>query len=141
MTVTTTYNESDYNAFLLGSLGAIHDGVVERLAAIGQQAVEACVENGNYANRTWALRSSIGFGVCERGALLREGGFRVFGDGAAGAAEGRQSLARLAAGTSELTLYLVAGRHYARYVADKGFDVLDSGVTIMERLIKELGRE
>lgn len=110
---------------------------VKVLKAIGEESVAEAVSSGNYTDRTGNLRSSIGYVVAEDGNVVEEGGFWNLG-GAEGPDVGRAKAIDLASGTSGLALILVAGMDYAQYVADKGFNVLDSATTLARQLVSQL---
>lgn len=110
---------------------------VRALKAVGEECVDEAVTNGNYTDRTGNLRSSIGYVVSLDGEVVEEGGFRNLG-GAEGPGIGRAKAYDLALGTQGLALILVAGMEYAQYVADKGFNVLDSASILARQLLSRL---
>lgn len=137
-TVVISTTASEYGAFLRGAVSSAREDTIRFLAKVGEQAFTEAFESGNYQDRTGALRSSIGYGVTDGGVIVREGGFRVVGDGMEGAARGHAFLTEIASRTEGLALILVAGETYARYVADKGFNVIDSAERLVERLINDV---
>ena len=58
-----------------------------------------------------------------------------FGDGSHGSKEGLE-FARSKVSSSGYSFVLVAGMEYANHVSSKGFNVLDSGVLMLWKLIK-----
>ena len=113
--------------------------VIRALKRIGEECVDEAVESGNYTDRTGNLRSSIGFVVASDGEVVEEGGFYSLG-GPEGPSVGRAKAYTLASHSSGICLILVAGMHYAEYVADKGFNVLDSAENLAERLLSQLAK-
>ena len=112
---------------------------VRALKNIGEECVSEAVERGNYTDRTGNLRSSIGFVVADDGTVVEEGGFYNLG-GSEGPSIGRERAYALAADSTDLSLILVAGMDYARYVADKGFNVLDSAEILARQLVSQLNK-
>lgn len=135
---------------------------IDRFIQAGEEAVQKAVVNGNYQNITGDLRSSIGYVIAYNGTIIKEGGFYKikgrgnnmqkvefttkdgkqvsfwakgkFGDGSHGSKTGLE-FARSKVSSSGYSFVLVAGMEYASYVSSKGFDVFDSGVLILWKLI------
>ena len=136
---------------------------IDRLIQAGEAAVQKAVVDGNYQNITGDLRSSIGYVIAYNGKIIKEGGFYKiqgrgnnmqkvefttkdgkqvsfwakgkFGDGSHGSKEGLK-FARSKVSSSGYSFVLVAGMEYANHVSSKGFNVLDSGVLMLWKLIK-----
>ena len=136
---------------------------IDRLIQAGEAAVQKAVVDGNYQNITGDLRSSIGYVIAYNGKIIKEGGFYKiqgrgnnmqkveittkdgkqvsfwakgkFGDGSHGSKEGLE-FARSKVSSSGYSFVLVAGMEYANHVSSKGFNVLDSGVLMLWKLIK-----
>lgn len=110
-------------------------------------AGERCVNEARsyhgrtYTDRTGNLRSSIGYVVVINGEIRQMGGFEVILSGAEGAQNGK-NLALEVAGRypHETVLIVVAGRTYARNVAARGFNVLQSAEQLAESLMPTLLR-
>lgn len=111
--------------------------LVRYLKSVGEQCVAEAITSGNYTDRTGNLRSSIGFVVTEDGAVVEEGGFYQLG-GPEGPDVGRAKALTIADGSAGITLIVVAGMEYAQYVADKGFNVLDSAEILARQLLTEI---
>lgn len=111
--------------------------LVRYLKSVGEQCVAEAITGGNYTDRTGNLRSSIGFVVAEDGSVREEGGFYPLG-GSEGPDVGRAKALTIAEGTAGITLVVVAGMEYAQYVADKGFNVLDSAEILARQLLTEI---
>lgn len=93
----------------------------------------------NYIDDTGNLRSSIGYVLVMDGELVAESNFDVVGKGRQGSEDGRSYAERLALNhPTGIALIVVAGMHYAEYVAAKGYDVLDSSELLAEQLVKKL---
>lgn len=110
---------------------------IRLLSNIGDECVSEAVNGGNYTDQTGNLRSSIGYVVAKDGAVVAEGGFWNVG-GEDGQNTGRRVAFERAAETTGLALILVAGMDYAQYVADRGFNVLDSAELLAKRLVSQL---
>lgn len=113
--------------------------VVRTLVHIGESSVNEAVNNGNYTDKTGNLRSSIGFVVANDGRVIEEGGFWNMG-GTEGQAIGRALAYQKASETTEISLIVVAGMKYAQYVADKGYNVLDSAEIVIQDIARQLNR-
>jgi len=111
--------------------------LVLALASVGERCVAEAVGNGNYTDRTGNLRSSIGYVVAVDGSVVAEGGFGAAG-GPEGPQAGRSKAAGLVLGSRGAVLVVVAGMNYAQFVADKGFNVLDSAEILARQLISRL---
>jgi len=138
MAATTNISVQEYAAFLQRGVEYTEKQAVNALKSVGEECVAEAYEAGNYSDRTGCLRSSIGYGVCKDGKIVAEGGFRLVGNGTDGQNEGRALLQELAMQSDGLCLFLVAGMKYARYVADKGFNVTDSAEILAKRLLSQL---
>lgn len=106
------------------------------LCYVGEAAVAEARREGSYTDRTGNLRASVGYVVLlPDGSVAGEGGFPP------GDAGGRGYALRLA--RAELrgpVLVVTAGMQYARYVAARGYDVLDSAELAARRLARGLAR-
>lgn len=97
----------------------------------------------NYIDWTKNLRSSIGYVVTVDGEIVQQSSFQAVDGGEEGARRGREFAAEIALKyPAGITLIIVAGMHYAAYVASKSYDVLNSAVIEAEelapRLLKQL---
>lgn len=123
--------------------------LIYRLTNIGEAAVEAARrwqdQSSPYTDRTGNLRSSIGYVVAIDGQIMQTSGFeQVKSTAAQGAQEGKAFAQSLVQQFSRgAVVIVVAGMRYAKHVADRGFDVLDSGQLVAEkeaaRMLKDLG--
>lgn len=111
--------------------------LIRFLKSVGEECVAEAVSSGNYTDQTGNLRSSIGYVVADAGSVVEEGGFYPLG-GADGPDVGRAKALRQAEGTGGVTLVIVAGMSYAQYVADKGYNVLDSAELLARQLLTEI---
>ena len=111
--------------------------LVRYLKAVGEECVAEAIDGGNYTDQTGNLRSSIGFVVADNGNVIEEGGFRSLG-GSEGPNIGRAKALTEAEGTTGIALIVVAGMSYARYVADKGYNVLDSTEILARQLLSQI---
>lgn len=142
----------------------VEDAVVYNLSYIGERCVTEARTGHSYTDRTGNLTSSIGYVIVKNGQIVMESSFETqhgqhenmqhvqfksksgkdvdywakgaSGDGRKGSDTGKQFARSLAAQrTSGISLIVVAGMNYARYVADKGFNVLDSAEILADRLV------
>lgn len=108
--------------------------LIGRLQYLGEKCVNEARDNrtNSYTDRTGNLRSSIGYVVLYNGVPVSE--MSVQGDKPAGRSAGESSLSKAIAEapSTGYVLVVVAGMHYAHYVAARGFDVLDSAEHLAE---------
>lgn len=128
------------DSYIRKAKSILEDRVVRKLKSIGEESVSLAIEVGNYNDRTGNLRSSIGYVVSVDGIIRYEGGFRSIGNGYEGQNIGRAKAQEIANKTEGIALILVAGMEYATYLADNGYDVLDSGRNLALNLVKQLGK-
>lgn len=113
--------------------------IIRMLFYIGEQCVNDARLKGSYTDRTGNLRGSTGYCVVVDGQIVQEAGFAPVLGSPEGPNKGQDYVQQLAAGyTSGIVLIVVAGMHYAAYVADKGYNVLDSAEMLAEKLIGDL---
>lgn len=134
---------------------SVEDAVLYSLGVLGEKCVKEARSNHEgtgktrrkeYTNRSGNLTSSMGYVIAKDGVVIRQQGFETVLEGSEGSAAGPV----FAAGIAEryrngYALIVVAGMNYAAYVADKGYNVLDSAELLAEReakkMLKDLGIE
>jgi len=141
-------NSKEFDKALEGVIETLDKQIIFILTSAGEKAVaQIRAKSEGIGGRDWMddtgnLRSSIGFGIVANGAIQTAGGFILKSEGKEGQQEGRKYLDSLAKKYRKgYTLIVVAGMEYATYVADKGYDVLDSGEAIATQLITKLLKE
>ena len=97
-----------------------------------------------YRDQTGNLSSSIGYAVSIDGQVVQCSSFQVVLNGSEGAKDGLEYVQDVISKYPQgIVLVIVAGKNYAVYVSDKGYDVLDSAETLAEtlvpRMMKQLG--
>lgn len=117
--------------------------IVNVLAYIGTQCVNKARQYGSYTDRTGNLRSSIGDIVVVDGKVRSASDFQpvigLEGRGEQGTTTGAEYAKKIVAQYPQgSVLIVVAGMHYASYVAAKGFDVLASAELEAHKLIPKL---
>lgn len=146
---------------------AVEDALVYNFSYVGERCVAEARTGHGYTDRTGNLTSSMGYVVVNDGQVVMESSFEsqhgqyenmqhvqfvsksgknvdywakgASGDGKEGSASGRQFARSLASQQPEgIALIVVAGMNYARYVADKGFNVLDSAEILADRLVPSI---
>lgn len=97
-------------------------------------------EAGTYTDRTKNLRSSIGTIVVVDGEIIKQYGFEPLASEAhRGSIEGQEYAKQLAKEYPKgYAIIAVAGKEYASYVADKGYDVLDSAELLARQLVPSI---
>lgn len=107
--------------------------IVEQLKYVGEACVNEARQKRSYQIQTGNLISSIGYVIAEDGKIV----FESFeGIKEAGKRAGIK-LARDVAKNypSDIVLIFVAGMEYASYVANRGYDVIDSAEILARKLI------
>lgn len=117
--------------------------LVRELCICGEKCVNyarnTALKGKDYQDQTGNLRSSTGYIVVADGAVVQISSFDSVKDGNNGARSGRDYALQLAEDFSDgIALIVVAGMKYAAYVANKGYDVLDTAEIQAERIIAQL---
>jgi len=132
--------QSAIDAYIKQKIEAYKKVCRRRVEFACRDAVNAA-RNSDAKSRDWKdqtgnLRSSIGYVISENGTIVGSSAFAAVKEGGEGSSKGRtlaQSLA--ASGSGDMNAVVVAGMHYAKYLAAKGYDVLDSAeITLRNRL-------
>lgn len=113
--------------------------LIRTLASCLEQIINTARDSGSYKDRTHNLRSSIGGLIIVDSEVVHQAGFKQSGGGAEGVTGGleyAQSLVREY--PKGIAVVVVAGRDYASYVADRGYDVLDSAENLAETLVPQM---
>lgn len=128
-----------------------HEQIIQNVILSVQEAVQrALMEAVNlakmtdtYQDRTNNLRSSIGYVLYYNGQMVAShfeaGGQGAEGDGSKGKQEGVEAAKQAAAeaGSSGFVGVLVAGMGYARWVENRGFDVITGSWLQVDDLLKQ----
>ena len=138
MGVKVTKPKMDVTEAVMSHMRDVVNAAVKQLAEVGELCVAEARSSGNYTDRTGNLRSSIGFVVALDGKVVASSSFDSVSGGKVSPLEGRSLAESVASQTSALTLIIVAGMEYAQYVADKGFNVLDSAQILAGVLLNQL---
>lgn len=127
-------------AQIADAVGKYRHLLIRQLFVVGEKCVNDARLLGSYTDRTGNLRSSIGYGVIDNGNIVTVAGFNQVKDAKDGPKKGREYLDALLKENkvNGPTLIVVAGMNYAKYVADRGYNVLDSAEMLAEKLVKEL---
>lgn len=137
--VTMKTPKSELRAYIAKGVEEQRQKVIRMLAYIGEQCVNDARLKGSYTDRTGNLRGSTGYCVVADGEIVQTAGFARVLSGTEGPNKGRDYIRELASGyTSGIVLIVVAGMHYAAYVADRGYNVLDSAELLAEKLVGDL---
>lgn len=116
--------------------------VLRRMAWVGENAVNLQRTNGNWTDQTGNLRSSIGYIIVKDGSVVQRGNLEQVKDGEQGVQNAISYLEQLASETPKnIVLIIVAGMEYAKYLQNRGYDVLDSAELYASReLPKQLAK-
>lgn len=110
--------------------------LIRTMLYCAEEITNAARSTNSYHDQTGNLRSSIGCIVVVDGRIIQEYGFEQVKDGNAGITDGKEYARSLASRYSQgVAIIAVAGKEYASYVADKGYDVLDSAEELAKKVI------
>jgi len=116
--------------------------ILERLMYAGEACVREARTARTYKDRTGNLTSSMGYVVVNNGNIVQASSFEQVKSGSEGSTGG-EAFAKEIAGKNikGLVLIVVAGMNYAKYVAAKGYNVLDSSEDLAESLVPQLMKQ
>lgn len=142
MEVTTP--QSAISAFFEQHIQRLERNIVRNMCYVGERCVNAARSSHTYRDQTGNLSSSIGYAVSIDGHVVQCSSFQVVLKGSEGAKDGLEYVQDVISKYPQgIVLVIVAGKNYAVYVSDKGYDVLDSAETLAEtlvpRMMKQLG--
>lgn len=133
---------SNIDQYTAEQLVKIERQLIRSLAYVGEQIVITARQSGSYLDRTGNLRSSIGYVISFNGNIAFQGNFNVVAGGSRGKNEGEGLAASLAKRfTNGIALIVVAGMNYAIHVKNRGYDVIDSGELLADRLVPRMLQE
>lgn len=142
MRVTTP--QSAMAEFFERCIQRLEYAIVRKMCYVGEQCVNAARTSHTYTDQTGNLTSSIGYAVSIDGTIVQCSSFPVVRKGEQGAKDGEEYVRDIIAKYPQgIVLVIVAGKNYAVFVSDKGYDVIDSAETLAEtlipRMLKQLG--
>lgn len=142
MRVTTP--PSEIAEFFEQHIQRLERAIVRNMCHVGERCVNTARTSHTYRDQTGNLSSSIGYAVSIDGNLVRCSNFQVVKQGREGSVDGREYVLDIISQYPKgIVLVVVAGKNYAAYVSDKGYDVIDSAEMLAEELIpkfmKQLG--
>lgn len=120
----------------------IKAGAIRKMNYAGEACVAEARKKGSYKDRTGNLRSSIGYVVVSDGKVVEESTFpasKVGTDKVTGQVKGREYAEELARDIdrNDTALIVVAGMDYAKHVASKGKNVLDSAEIRLKKIFSK----
>ena len=116
-------------------IDGIEKEVVDYFDGHAREAVKIQQQKANYLNHTWNLRSSIGYVVTYAGKEK----VRFSGDQNAIYWDARDSANKMLdkADKPNTGVVLDVGMFYAPFVSSKGYDVIDSAVLYLRKVLTE----
>ncbi len=117
--------------------------IIDVLFYVGEEAVNEARLAHTYKDQTGNLTASIGYVVFTDGQPVRVGDFNTVrapkGDGGQGKETGEGFARSLASEfPTGIALVVVAGMEYASFVADKGYNVIQSAELLSEKLAADM---
>lgn len=116
---------------------------IKKLQYVGEACINAArdwrAQAHPYKDDTGNLRSSLGYVIAVDGKIGFVSSFEVVEKGEQGAKDGIEYAKQLAREyPNDIVLIMVAGKNYASYVANRGYDVLDSAEILAKKIAPKL---
>lgn len=137
---------SEINAYINSAGERLRQAILYNLHVIGEKVVNRArttSEKGrDFKDQTGNLRSSIGYVISMDGQIVDSSSFATVMNGQEGSQQGKAFAESLVAKIPQgFALVVVAGRKYAKYVSNRGYDVLDSGEQLANELIPAMTKK
>jgi len=128
---------SSISQFLQAGVDRLTAALVWQMFVAGEHCNNIARARHTYKDQTGNLTSSIGYVVAKDGRIIEPvGGFEVVLGGQQGAKDGKAYAKELVSKYNKgIVLIVVAGKEYAAYVSDRGYDVLDSAELEADRIV------
>lgn len=136
MGIKATTSQSQISKMLREEVERHRRVLIRTMLYCAEELTNAARSTDSYKDQTGNLRSSVGSIVIVDGRVIQEYGFDTVKSGSQGVTDGKEyahSLARLF--PTGIAVVVVAGKDYASYVADKGYDVLDSAEELAKQIV------
>ena len=142
MGIKATTTPAQFNKMLRQEVEKRKQVLIRTMLYCAEEITNAARSTDSYKDQTGNLRSSIGCIVIVDGKIIREYGFEQIKQGAQGVTDGKDYAYSLARQYPKgIAIVAVAGKEYASYVADKGYDVLDSAEILAEEVVTKSLKE
>jgi hypothetical protein len=139
MPIRAITTRREIEAYLEEQIQRTEKAIINTLAYVGENCINAARIGGSYTDQTGNLRSSTGYVIVKNGNVIHASSFDVERKGSEGSKEGRQFAEQKAREYGKgVVLIVVAGMNYAAYVSATGRDVLDSAELTADRLVPQL---
>lgn len=130
---------SEIDKYIEQQIERVTTATIRALMYVGERCLNEARQTDSYKDRTGNLRSSLGYIIVMDGKIVHQSDFAVVKQGHEGSKSGIQYAKELARQFPEdIALIVVAGMHYAVYVAAKGYDILDSAELLADRLVPKM---
>ena len=134
---------AEIQSYVIRRIERIQQAIIYNLLAIGEKVVTAArvtAQKGrDFKDQTGNLRSSIGYVISVDGQIVKSSTFDAVKEGSEGSREGKAFAEQLARQYQQgIVLLVVAGKEYAKYVAARGFDVLDTAELLAQQLVPQM---
>lgn len=139
--IKATFKLSDMQNYAKQQVDRVNKAVISTYQFVGETFVRNARLSGNYNDITGNLRSSIFYIIMSNGKVVDEN-FEEGSNGsdrATGTVTAQQLAEELASEYPKgIVLILGAGMHYAKYVEDKGREVISASSSLAATQLKEL---
>lgn len=137
MGVKATTSMAQINKMLREEAERQRKVLIRTLLYCAEEITNAARTTDSYTDRSGNLRSSVGCIVIVDGTIIQEYGFEQVKEGSQGVTDGKEFAYSLARQYPHgVAIIAVAGKEYASYVADKGYDVLDSARVLAKKVVE-----
>lgn len=143
MPITQRTPQAEIQSYAMRFTERMQQTIIRDMLIIGEKVVNAAriteQKGRDFKDQTGNLRSSIGYVVSVDGQIVQTSAFETVGDGSDGSREGKAFAEQLARQyPNGIALIVVAGKNYAKYVAARGYDVLDTAELLAQQLIPQM---
>lgn len=118
--------------------------VLYQLGVLGEACINKARERGSYRDDTGNLRSSVGYIIAIDGKIHKQFFEPIENakDGKTGVGEAEELARKVLEDYPEgIVLIVVAGMKYASYVANRGYDVIDSAEVFAKKNISKMMKQ
>lgn len=137
MGVKATTSMAQINKMLREEVERQRKVLIRTMLYCAEEITNAARTTNSYTDRSGNLRSSVGCIVIVDGTIIQEYGFEQVKEGSQGVIDGKEFAYSLARQYPHgVAIIAVAGKEYASYVADKGYDVLDSARVLAKKVVE-----
>lgn len=134
-----TTPQQEIGRYLMEARQRMERALLRTMQYCGEAVLRVARSTNSYKDQTGNLRSSTGYVIAIDGRIAAQSSFQTVKQGGEGAATGAEYARKLVSQYPKgVVLIVVAGMEYAAYVANRGYDVLDSAELEAERIVPRM---